>query len=351
MHPPHAKRRRVSSTSALHKPFRSPLKTNPPHDARSTKTPSRLGLQRQNTGERPTASRAVQGQNEHSSERSTPATPHGTGQEDADNEGSSTRGAGAGVGGGEPPTSPSGTRSVEEHEHDGHDPALTAPDTRRLSVADSLSCASPLSLPELPSPTDPLCTPSSAPVRAGSPTKTVSPAAGQTIAELKAQIALLETHPAVTGKDPTVRLEALSRTWTRVAREAAEILFPGVKERVEGAGGVRVLATPGKREDDRWGDMREEIEERERGAGYAGVEGRMGAEERMEREEIMGMKERLRDEERDARDREGRDNDDDDDDDDEDTTFTMGMMLRGMNIEWELIGWDEDEGQWTEAGT
>ncbi|TEA22522.1 Swi5-dependent recombination DNA repair protein 1 [Colletotrichum sidae] len=104
------------------------------------------------------------------------------------------------------------------------------------------------------------------------------------------------------GPDGKEGLEGLVAKWRAASRMAAEEVFEGSKERVRNMGGMKG-----------WNRARREFAEEERG-----FEGQDGAE------------------------RGG-------DDDDEHEEFTMGTMLKSMNIDFDAIGYDEDAGWWRDG--
>ncbi|PGH28161.1 hypothetical protein AJ80_00051 [Polytolypa hystricis UAMH7299] len=122
-------------------------------------------------------------------------------------------------------------------------------------------------------------------------------------------------------------LEALIGKWKLVAREAVEELFGVAKESVEKMGGVK-----GWRESVRRGVRARNMYWDERADGYGAIEGQEGEGEG--REEV----ERRRGE------GEGEGGEDGGGDDDE--GFTMEMMLKSLNIELHLLGYDKVNQQW-----
>ncbi|PSK53837.1 Swi5-dependent recombination DNA repair protein 1 [Elsinoe australis] len=382
MSTPHAKRRRLNDpSSALHKPFRSPLKTASPtpRAAIPTKTPSRLSSRPSYPDDSPSASR--------SSSSATQAPPRNSEQQCTPREASLAKDQDA-------------TQSTQAADTAA---AIEASKVVKLEIPDSESEASPIELhfpldkeeegegqtrtpaatcePPIAQNTSPLRSkpqmeaeprvsarsvhhsPKNHGVEFGARSQQEERAKRQQIKELESQIEILRGHPAVTGSDSRRKLEGLIGTWTRVAREAAEVLFPSVRERVEGAGGVRGLMSPGKGEgmdsrrgeEDRWQDIEGEIRRRE-GVLERGVDGggeRIGiADVRAGREELGELRKRLEEERKrfEGKEMQGGNDHDDDNNDNDETTFTMGTMLRGMNIEWDLLGWDEKEGQWKDVG-
>ncbi|OHE93684.1 DNA repair protein Dds20/Mei5 [Colletotrichum orchidophilum] len=123
-------------------------------------------------------------------------------------------------------------------------------------------------------------------------------------------------------------LVGLIGKWRAASRIAAEEVFEGSRERVEGMGGLRAWRRA-QREDEvrfmegeacgkvrRQGEEWEEGDER-RGRGEGGGGGEYEGEGEVEEEE--------------------------------DEEFTMGTMLKSMNIDFDIIGYDEDTGWWRDG--
>ncbi|KLJ06732.1 hypothetical protein EMPG_17774 [Blastomyces silverae] len=138
------------------------------------------------------------------------------------------------------------------------------------------------------------------------------------------------------GKD--AELEVLVAKWKTASREAAEELFVGAEDRVKRMGGVK-----GWRENMRKAqESRARWDDDERDVGGKGEMGSEGEEEVKRRraemaEEIEGLETRS----------DGKDgNKNKIGEGDEDESFTMDMMLKSLNIELDIIGFDKDTQQW-----
>ncbi|GJD02898.1 DNA repair protein Dds20/Mei5 [Colletotrichum higginsianum] len=150
-------------------------------------------------------------------------------------------------------------------------------------------------------------------------------------------------------------LVGLIEKWRAAGRIAAEEVFEGSRERVEGMGGLKGMRKAQREDGVRFAKrMREEEkhdEERRRGRvdadGYVEEEGEReqsprelrvnddGGEVCEDDEEVEVSTTRTGDgEERGANDRQ---------------EFTMGTMLRSMNIDFDIIGYDEDAGWWRDG--
>ncbi|KZL83254.1 dna repair protein dds20 mei5 [Colletotrichum incanum] len=148
------------------------------------------------------------------------------------------------------------------------------------------------------------------------------------------------------GKGETdEELMGLIEKWRAASRIAAEEVFEGSRERVEGMGGLKAWRRAQREDRARFAErmMEENGEGRGRGQGDEGVEesspGHVGEEGDCEVRK------------------------DDEDEDEASTTtwrrgergtdlqqeFTMGTMLRSMNIDFDIIGYDENTGWWRDG--
>ncbi|OAT01335.1 DNA repair protein Dds20/Mei5 [Blastomyces dermatitidis ER-3] len=138
------------------------------------------------------------------------------------------------------------------------------------------------------------------------------------------------------GKD--AELEVLVAKWKTASREAAEELFVGAEERVKRMGGVK-----GWRENMRKAqERRTRWDEDERDVGGKDEMGSEGGEVERRIAEMEGEIEGL------ERRSDGKDgNRDKIGEGDEGESFTMDMMLKSLNIELDIIGFDKDTQQWS----
>ncbi|KXH26822.1 DNA repair protein Dds20/Mei5 [Colletotrichum nymphaeae SA-01] len=118
--------------------------------------------------------------------------------------------------------------------------------------------------------------------------------------------------------------------WRAASRIAAEEVFEGSKERVEGMGGLKAWRRARREDEVRFMAMLE-------GEESAGRARRGGC------EEWEGSDEGYRGEGGEGDGGEG------EDEEEEEEEFTMGTMLRSMNIDFEIIGYDEDTGWWRDG--
>ncbi|KAM0806433.1 hypothetical protein BDR22DRAFT_816622 [Usnea florida] len=124
-------------------------------------------------------------------------------------------------------------------------------------------------------------------------------------------------------------LDTLIRKWKAKSRDAAEIVFRDVRDRVNKGGGVK-----GLREMER---ARREVgvgfgwDEKERGEGEGDEEGREEKED-SEGEEFEG----------------GEDERKEGEEEDEEGGYTMDMMLKSLNVELGVIGFDKEAQRWVD---
>ncbi|KAJ0303397.1 hypothetical protein COL516b_006400 [Colletotrichum fioriniae] len=137
---------------------------------------------------------------------------------------------------------------------------------------------------------------------------------------------------AVGGGETDEELVELIGKWRVASRIAAEEVFEGSKERVEGMGGLKAWRRARREDEVRFMAM---LEGEREGDGAGRV--RRGSCEEWEG-----------DDESDRGDREG-DEGFGEEEEEEEEEFTMGTMLRSMHIDFEIIGYDEETGWWRDA--
>ncbi|KAL2184092.1 hypothetical protein L209DRAFT_781721 [Thermothelomyces heterothallicus CBS 203.75] len=130
------------------------------------------------------------------------------------------------------------------------------------------------------------------------------------------------------GEPVDAELRAMTARWKSTSRQAAEELFGLIRERVEGMGGVKAWgATRQWQHGSSWAAME--------GESRGGREGDTVGEEGngvFEGEEVVAVEEeKTRDEEEEEEDAE---------------SFTMAMMLKSLNIEPDVLGYDPVEEKW-----
>ncbi|MCJ1415465.1 hypothetical protein MMC32_001797 [Xylographa parallela] len=149
-------------------------------------------------------------------------------------------------------------------------------------------------------------------------------------------LSTLDTHTQALKIESSAKDAELARLialWRLAARQAAEEIFAGVRDRVNRMGGVGAWREREREGRERWGGGGgwDDGGEKREGGGEEGEE--EGVEERRERE---GGEESDRREERVRR--EGKERDDD--------GFTMDMMLKSLSIELGVIGYDKEMQRW-----
>ncbi|KAF4556081.1 Hypothetical protein D9617_1g079560 [Elsinoe fawcettii] len=381
MNTPHAKRRRLNeSTSALHKPFRSPLKTTAttPGQGLKSKTPSRLGQPPSNVVDNSpvshhTSSLAYGGHIHEGTPDSAPVHCSKAPGQEKDNDKRQAQSLRAlDISRGDDKSGilkQSLTTEIPNSEDEASPLSLSSPISSvfpHTGPQEPAQTATPTSTDLSTAPTAAIKSPQK---RSSSPLKPHPPQRSQTelkhqrqIVELRDQVALLQTHPAISSSAFNIKdkLEALIKTWTRVAQDAADILYPGVRERVEAAGGVKALSpkrgvsnTGFARDDDRLNELEEHIkikeEELDRGIDAQG-EYLRGVEKSQQRRDVNDMKDCLIAARSSSSGQQNGQSSANVEDEEGDREFTMGLMLKGMNIEHDLIGWDEEHDQWKDMG-
>ncbi|OJD14716.1 hypothetical protein AJ78_04971 [Emergomyces pasteurianus Ep9510] len=124
--------------------------------------------------------------------------------------------------------------------------------------------------------------------------------------------------------------------WKAASREAAEELFVSAEERVRRMGGVKGWRENARKAQERrakWDDDERGVRD---GFGSEEEEGTVRSRAQLERE-VEGL-EAMVDSKDGAKDKDG--------EVDEDESFTMDMMLKSLNINLDIIGFDKDTQQW-----
>ncbi|PGH06215.1 hypothetical protein AJ79_06603 [Helicocarpus griseus UAMH5409] len=156
------------------------------------------------------------------------------------------------------------------------------------------------------------------------------------LAALRAELDTINQALKVEKSGQDAELEVLIRKWKTASREAAEELFVGAEERVKRMGGVK-----GWRE-----GMRKAEERRARWDEEEMVANAVNGGEGEDGEEIEGLRAEEVDVDVDVDADVAKEKKEGDGDGDEDESFTMDMMLKSLNIELDLIGFDKDTQQW-----
>ncbi|KAF2661900.1 hypothetical protein K491DRAFT_686875 [Lophiostoma macrostomum CBS 122681] len=161
------------------------------------------------------------------------------------------------------------------------------------------------------------------------PNKT-SPSLTREIIQARSDIQILTQAFALATSSKDEDLSKLIDTWRTASRAAAEELFAGTRDRVNRMGGVGAWREREKEQKEwraKWD--REEMEaERERREGEEG--GRETPEDTYEEQDVP----------------EGLENKEEQFEGHDDDSFTMDMMLKTLNIDLKLIGYDKDAQRW-----
>jgi len=253
--------------------------------------------------------------------------------------------------------------------HDA-DPALTHPQTSHpgattttTTTTTSAPPQTPTSKPASDTPASPNTVPTTLPpsTEESHSLRRTNLALDSACRALREDIDTLTSAAKILHSGRDAELEKLIACWKRVSRAAAEEVFAGVRDKVNRMGGVGAWRER-EREKREWlgGWDREEG----KGGGEDGEDGE-GGEERERREQYEGEVS-----EYDAREEGGRKTDplfeegrDDDvsevmgwevalgrsgEADSSRQTFTMDMMLRQLNVELDVIGYDREEQRWVD---
>ncbi|KAK5013205.1 hypothetical protein BJ546DRAFT_856111 [Cryomyces antarcticus] len=190
--------------------------------------------------------------------------------------------------------------------------------------------------------------------------------AQRTITALETQLRVLRTDidtltqaTSIASRGTDAELIALITKWRCASRAAAEEVFAGVKDKVCRMGGVGAWREMerkkqgfggggwGEQEQDKkgaWGEEEQQADDDDSQMGDEEREVRREERERI-RDELV---ERMDVEEVDGREEGVRGSAVEVEEGADDDTFTMDMMLRSLNIELDVIGYDREQQRWSE---
>ncbi|OCK90735.1 uncharacterized protein K441DRAFT_680124 [Cenococcum geophilum 1.58] len=187
--------------------------------------------------------------------------------------------------------------------------------------------------PTKPLPTRPaVSTPST---RAKASTASTKPSTTSALISLRTDIQTLTQAYRLATSTTDADLEVLIERWRAASRAAAEELFASTRDRVNRMGGVGAWREREKEQREwrtKW--EKEEMEAERGGRGEA-----EGEEEGEERREKSGEREYERGRDKDEQEEKVEEGNDDD-------SFTMDMMLRTLNIDIDVIGYDRQGQRW-----
>ncbi|KAF2017885.1 hypothetical protein BU24DRAFT_449464 [Aaosphaeria arxii CBS 175.79] len=233
---------------------------------------------------------------------------------------------------------------VQQQQSPSHESASSDPPSEpdvTSTTSSFLSTTPVLSSTKLPSrPNPPNLTPrtqqvpkSSKPFTAS--TSPTNPSVAKQILQLRSEIQILTQAHALLTSSKDKDLEREIEMWRTASREVAEDLFATTRERVQRMGGVGAWKDR-EREQKEWRakwekeDAERELEERRRGMEENG-------EEREVYDDYADLGDAV-DEKKGEDDSEDKANDDD--------GFTMDMMLKTLNIDLNLIGYNKEFQRW-----
>lgn len=152
------------------------------------------------------------------------------------------------------------------------------------------------------------------------------------LSQLRTALDTSQQAVKITNSNTDAELENLISKWKTASREAAEELFRGARDRVNKMGGVGAWRERTKKQSrGGWGDEDAEKERNEDGGEFteAQKEARAIMLEDMKAEmEKYGEKKEEVEEEKD------------------DESFTIDMMLKQLNVELDVIGYDKANQRW-----
>lgn len=175
-------------------------------------------------------------------------------------------------------------------------------------------------------------------------------AAEHSIRQLESQIRALKADiDALTQanrlRTSSTDLPTLIKKWRTASQEAADELFPGAKAKLDAMGGVKVLLENERRKElgNGWGREGNGLDDFEAEEAKLEYEAEVGYDENgekvcdAEREERRAKLRRYKKGNSDRMDAQELA---------EERGFTMDMMLRSLNVEANVVGWDERAQQW-----
>ncbi|KAK7550983.1 hypothetical protein IWX49DRAFT_497919 [Phyllosticta citricarpa] len=153
------------------------------------------------------------------------------------------------------------------------------------------------------------------------------------IANIKSEVDTFEQALAISTSTKDQELEEVIQKWREASRAAAEEVFGTVRDRVNKMGGVGAW----REKEQRQREWKQEERDAKRIAKEQRAEARAEAtrEREWRKEEMEREKEELEAQQPKATD-EGANDD----------SFTMDMMLKTLNIDLDIIGWDKQSQRW-----
>ncbi|KAL1617365.1 hypothetical protein SLS54_007918 [Diplodia seriata] len=186
------------------------------------------------------------------------------------------------------------------------------------------------------------------------------------IRSIRTELDTLKQALRIATSTNDAKLEALTRKWRDATRAAAEDVFATTKDRVNGMGGIGVWKQNEQRQQEwRLGfqaqenepnlDDSDDDENENVGLTPEEKEARLVAREQRAEARAEAKRERQWREQQDAEAeaevealRQSRTDDGGDDDADAEQSFTMDTMLKTLNIDPKMIGWDKEGQRWVD---
>ncbi|KAB2580957.1 DNA repair protein dds20 mei5 [Lasiodiplodia theobromae] len=177
------------------------------------------------------------------------------------------------------------------------------------------------------------------------------------IRSVRTELDTLSQALRIAASTKDAELEALTRKWRDATRAAAEDVFATTKDRVDGMGGIGVWKQSERRQHE-WSlgfhaqenepnlDESDEDEDENAGLTPEEKEARLVARERRAEVREEAKKERQWREQQEAEAEALKQSGADDGGDDD--SFTMDMMLKALNIDPKMIGWDKEGQRWVD---
>ncbi|KAL8855236.1 MAG: hypothetical protein Q9198_010882, partial [Flavoplaca austrocitrina] len=152
-----------------------------------------------------------------------------------------------------------------------------------------------------------------------------------TLSSLRARLETTTQALEIEASSEDAELEELIKKWTVTSRDAAEEVYVGMKEKVDGMGGWKKWKATQAAGAKGWDNGQEANKGRDEDGD--GDEEEIGKEEKKERRRM----------ERDAEEQAEKE-----DEEEADEGFTMEIMLRSLNIPLDVIGYDQQQQRWND---
>ena len=152
-----------------------------------------------------------------------------------------------------------------------------------------------------------------------------------TLSSLRARLETTTQALEIEASSEDAELEELIKKWKVTSRDAAEEVYVGMKEKVDGMGGWKKWKATQAEGATGWDNGQE--------ANKGRFEDGDGDEEEIGKEEKKERRRMARDAEEEA---------EKEDEEEADEGFTMETMLRSLNIPLDVIGYDQQQQRWND---